>query len=74
MDLSLIPMKEIIAEIERRTEYYVFAYTRTQEGNENLVNSFWSGKNWVREVGIANILANDVTVDFSKDDEMDGDY
>lgn len=63
-------MKELIDEIENRTENYVLAYTRSQEVG-NVVNTFWSGSHWVNETGIASILLNDVLNDFSNNTDID---
>lgn len=60
MDLSLVGMDALVNEIKKRAEHMVLAYSRVESGNEPIVTTEKSGKQWMAEVGLAEILKNDV--------------
>ena len=67
MDLTFVSTDDLIKEIKNRNELCVIATGRTQEGNEPVIDTYWKGNNWIREVGLAHVLLNDVTKDYSND-------
>jgi len=74
IDLSLVPMEELIDEIERRHKYYIIGVCRYEEGNQPIVRTYWPINNWVNCVGLASIVLNDVITKYdcpNDDDEED---
>ena len=69
MGLALVPFDDLIDEIGKRRENYVLAISRVDTGNELVIDTFWSGKNWVKESGMAAILSSDIITDFQKENK-----
>ena len=61
-DLSLIPLDDIIKEIEKRKEGYVLAYIEYEGGIKKVMTS-WSENNFIVTAGLASILVHDVNSD-----------
>ena len=60
MDLSLVPLEDLIDEIEKRHVAYVLAVLRVDTGNEQIVNTYWKDNKFVDCLGICSALEEDL--------------
>ncbi len=59
-DLSLIPLEDLIKEIENRCETFICAYELPKEANEEAMFKYGEKGNWMNSVKLSAILHNDV--------------
>lgn len=59
MDLSLVPIEDLIHELEKRTSCLIAAYTLPDE-QHSMRFSYGRNGDWKSAVGLASILNNDV--------------
>ena len=69
MDLSLIPLQDMIDEIEKRHKAYVLATLRHEEGNDEIVRTFWSDDKFIDCLGICSALEEDLKQHYMKPKE-----
>ena len=71
-DLSLIPIKELLDEVERRTSTFVCAmrFDEPDEAGREIVTKVGHGK-WSDAVGLATILQDDCLRNWPSDDGED---
>lgn len=67
-DLSLIPIESLIEEIDKRTDHYVLGFVQYDKGLP-IVSCFHSTKRWMDEVGLAEVLKNDVLNNYEGEQE-----
>ena len=66
MDLSLVPIDELVKEIESRSACFIAAVQLPEDKKRNSDLKFWYGKgNWLESVALAGILQNDVLNNWS---------
>lgn len=56
MDLSLIPIDDLVDEIERRSTAYGVVMLTIDEGNKEIVRTFWSEESFVTTMGVVSAL------------------
>jgi hypothetical protein len=60
-DLSLIPMDDLVKEVEKRCDSFICAYETPEDKAKNSNMKFYYGKGlWMRAVALAAILENDI--------------
>ena len=64
MDLSLVPMEDIIKEINNRHTAFVLAVLRNEEGNHPIVRTTWSEDTFLDCLGLCSALDNDMKTDY----------
>ena len=66
MDLSLVPLNELIDEAERRCEVFIAAYELADDKQKtgNFYTFFGKGE-WLRACALANVLNNDCVNNWS---------
>ena len=70
MDLSLVPLDDIIEEICKRHDTYVLATLRTEEGNQQVVKTYFTDGHFLDSVGMCSILDQEIK-DFHMHYELD---
>ena len=68
VDLSLVPGKELLAEIERRYSGFICAYVEQIDGELVVRTLISKRESWVVMAGIASVLWNDITNPLKKDE------
>ena len=60
MDIRLIPMEDLIRELESRCKVFICAYQTPEQRDKTGNVMYWFGKGaWMDSVGIASVLHND---------------
>lgn len=66
IDLSLIPLDDLVAEVEKRSVCFVAALQTYADKDKTGEMLFWYGKgNWSQAVSLASVLQNDVLNNWS---------
>ena len=60
MDLTLIPIDDLIKEAEARCKEFICAYTPTEFQKDQELKFYYGKGSWHRSCSLANILNNDV--------------
>ena len=60
VDLSLVPIEDLVEEIKKRHTAYVIATLRIETGNEPMVQTYWSEKSFIDCLGICSGLEEDI--------------
>ena len=60
MDLSLVPLQEMIDEIEKRHIAYVIAVLGYEVGNTPLINTYWKDDKFIDCLGLCSALDEDL--------------
>ena len=71
-DLALVPIRDLILEIDNRVDNLVLSMMRCETGkdkNNPMVSCFCSQKDWPAEVGLAEILKEHIIVNFHNDNK-----
>lgn len=71
-DLSLIPLEDLVEEIGKRSDYYALVMCKHESGNIPVVRCRCSKKVWAWEVGLAQILVNDILNNYKGEQEPKG--
>ena len=64
VDLSLVPIDELVDEIEKRSTVYILATIKIVEGNEEVINTYWSDNNYLKSVGLVSVLGADIEAEY----------
>lgn len=67
MDLSLVPLADLIEEIKNRHDNFVLAVCRHEENNAPIIRTYKSKRSWMDEVGLASILHNDLLNNYNSE-------
>jgi len=60
MDLSLVPIEDMIKEIQNRSDAYILATLRTEEANDPIVKTYWEENKFIDCLGICSVLEEDI--------------
>lgn len=69
MDLSLVPLKDMTDEIEKRHIAYVLAVLRYDDGNKEIVNTYWKNNKFIDCLGLCSALDEDLKQYYMKPNE-----
>ena len=69
MDLSLVPIEDIIQEIQNRSDAYILATLRTEETNDPIIKTYWEDKKFIEVLGICSILEENIKESYMRDNE-----
>ena len=58
MDLSLVPISDLITEITKRCGYYIIGYSRRDKGDD-VFDTHWNG-NYLKTLGLCSTIAGDI--------------
>lgn len=65
MDLSLVPLNDLLKEIESRSECFICAYELPQDKNKLMMFRFGHKGDWMKSVTLSSILNNDILNDWN---------
>lgn len=60
MDLTLVPMDDLIKEAESRSNEFICAYTPNEYQRDKELRFFYGKGSWQRSCSLSNILNNDI--------------
>lgn len=69
-DIKLIPTEDLINELKSRADHLVLAYCRHESGNRPIITTTATKEIWMYEVGLAEILKNDILNNFNGEIEF----
>ena len=64
VDLSSVPIDELVDEIEKRSTVYILATIKIVEGNEEVINTYWSDNNYLKSVGLVSVIGADIEAEY----------
>ncbi len=64
-ELALIPIQDLVAEIERRSHYHVLGYSRMDKGEE-LFDVSWNGE-YLKTLGLCSQITRDIQANVERE-------
>jgi len=59
-DLNLVPIDDLIKEVEKRSICFVMAYQTFEDKDKNEIKSYYGKGTWSRAIALSSMLNNDV--------------